>query len=129
MDMRKFFEFSLLVGLMFLNSVIDVSGQQKMRSIYDLYLPKDAPVQIIGRELAGKRLDAENSGPGNSDWIKHLTLDVNNVSRKNISYIEITLTVPRQGQMPGSVHYWVIFGSLDGKATSGIINPGETAKL
>jgi len=127
--MRRILKFSLLVGWMLFNTAIYVGGQEKRRIVQDLYLPKDAPVQIIGRELEGKKLDAENSGAGRADWIKYLTLDVKNVSKKNISFVEITLTVPRQGQMPGPVRYWVIFGSMEDKGISGIISPGEVAKI
>jgi len=130
--MRRILKFNLLVGLMLFNFVIYVDGQEKQRIINDIYLPKDAPVQIIGRELEGRkfedrRLDNRISGVANSDWVKHLTLEVKNVSRKNVSYIRITLMVPQQKQMPGPMVYEVSFGSRNG--TDGLISPGEAVKI
>ncbi len=130
--MRRILELNLLVGLMLFGSVFYINGQNRQRIINELYLPKDAPVQIIGRELEGRkfedrRRDKRISGVANSDWIKHLTFEVKNVSKKNVSYIRITLTVPQQKQMPGEMVYEVSFGSRNG--TDGLISPGETAKI
>jgi hypothetical protein len=132
--MRYKSKVSLFVGLMLFNSVVYIHGQEKQRVINDLYLPKDAPIQIVGRELEGRnfqtqKVDNRISGTANSDWIKNLTLVVKNVSEKNISFVKITLMVPQQKQMPGPLMFYVMFGSWDGTTANGLLGPGETAKI
>jgi hypothetical protein len=131
--MRNRSKVSLFVGLIFFSSVIYIHGQEKQRVITDLYLPKDAPVQIVGRELEGRKLvqkfDNRISDIGNSDWIKNLTLVVKNVSEKNIAFVKITLMVPQQKQMPGPLMFYFMFGSWDGTTDHGLLSPGETAKI
>lgn len=132
--MKRIIALSLLAGLVLFNSVIYVAGQNKQRIVNELYLPKDAPVQIIGWELEGRKfddrkLDNRISGLASSDWIKHLTFEVKNVSKKNISYVEITLMVTQQKQMPGPMIFYVMFGSRDGSDINGLIRPGEVAKV
>lgn len=132
--MNRLLVFGLFSGFLLCSVVSFANAQEKRRIINDIYLPKDAPVQIIGRELNGRtfedrKLDNRSSGQADSDWIKHLTFDVKNVSRKNISYVEITLMVPQHKQMPGPVLFYVMFGSRDGTGINGLISPGEAAKI
>lgn len=132
--MRYKSKVSLFVGLMLFNSVIYIHGQEKQRIINDLYLPKDAPIQIISREVEGrnfqdKKVDNRTSVMGNSDWIKHLTLVVKNVSEKNISFVKISLMVPQQKQMPSPLMFYINFGSWQGTAAKQLIGPGEVAKI
>lgn len=127
--MRKIFELSLVVVLTLFSSVVYLNAQEKSRIVQDLYLPKDAPVQITNRELKGIKLDAEHRGMGGADWIKHLTFEVKNVSKKNISYVEIMLMVPQQGEMPGPAAYVVVFGSRDGSDTNGLVPPEKSTKI
>lgn len=127
--MYRMLVIGVVSGFMLFSFAIYVNGQEKIRIVQDIYLPKDAPVQIIGRELEGRKLDVENSGPANSDWIKHLTFEVKNVSEKNVSFIEIMLMVPQQEQMPGPAAYLVTFGSRDGTDVNGLVRPEEVRKI
>ncbi|MBP6003938.1 MAG: hypothetical protein KA746_10935 [Pyrinomonadaceae bacterium] len=132
--MHRIFNFILLVGLFLLCFVIHIDGQERRRTINDIYLPKDAPVQIVDRELGGRKFEDSKlnnriSGIANSDWVKHLTFVVKNISKKNISYVEISLLVPMQNQMPGPVMLYAIFGSQDGGDINGLIRPEETVKI
>ena len=132
--MKRVLGLSLFIGLSLIYSVIYVGGQERQRIVNDIYLPKDAPIQIIGRELEGRKFDERkignrSGGLAKSDWIKHLTFVVKNVSRKNISYVEITLMVPQQKQMPGPMIFYVMFGSRDGSDINGLISPEGTVKI
>lgn len=91
----------LLIGVALFMPFIAVS-QDRVRLIEEsdpkLNFP-NAPVAIVSRSVGNKTFLSDGKFVAGPDWLKNLTLDVQNVSTKRIIRFEINLKIEKQGSM------------------------------
>ncbi len=127
--MEKLFQKTILLVALVCIAALAVFPQEKMRTIKEPPLRDDSPIAVVNRELGDRKFDDRNQALGDRDWLKHLTLDVKNVSDKNIVYFHIDLPIPKQGEMPGTFGAAIFFGNRMAPAVAGpddpILRPDE----
>ena len=115
------------------------TGQEKMRTIeHSKYKSKNEPI-TIGYEIGDKQF-LRGVQVGSPDWLKELTLNIKNTSKKTITYFQIELVVEKQGEMPVNWSFVVRFpessqpvldaaGKLTGESRLPTLSPGETVRM
>lgn len=88
-------------------------AQEKSRVIRES-LQGESPISIVGVRAGTKTFDRtiENRHAIRADdtWLYNLTLDVKNVSSKNITYLELYLRVPKTGNRVKDLIFSMVFG-------------------
>ena len=110
------------------------TAQQSQERLLEKYIHRKEPVRI--KAIKRKRGDA-NVGKkflDDDDWLKGLSFNLENISGKNITYIQLELEFPRSDDVPPLV-FPIIYGQgplSDGSlpaSTSAPIKPGEEVVL
>lgn len=138
--MKKFLSLSVLFLVASIFYVSPLFGQSKIRTVQVVPLHKNSPVVVLERNVGGKLLNDQSQVFASRDWLKDLTLTVKNVSKKNIFYFNIDLTIFKQAKMPSNIGLRVEFRApmLPNKEFSGsvgdlrdrqFLEPGKTVTV
>lgn len=94
---------------LFLLAVSLSHAQEKIRTLehgkYRKYDTRTEPIAIVSREVGDKPFIDDTKVVGSPDWLRHLTLEVKNISDKTINSFQIHLVIPKQG---GMQYDWVM---------------------
>lgn len=118
----------LLVGLKI--NGLSSHGAQASRIVTKNHWNNE-PVEITGVHINGKQVGNDVPFSADDDWMRELSIDVKNISGKNISYMRFELLFPlKDSPRP---HYYaegVEYGEMPGgTGTSQVNKPGETIRL
>lgn len=133
----------ILISLIVLSGTFaaPILAQSKIRTLdHQKYRYKNEPLMVVGRAIGDKPFpNNDNKIEAEPDWLKNLSLDVKNISSKNIAFFEIHLVVdnPRKLLSQDSIALrftgWPTFKDntefvkLGGKRVT--LKPGEIVRL
>lgn len=123
--MKRVVFINLFFGLLLCYFPIVTSAQEKLRIIHETE-QEDTPIVVVSRQVGDRPVDRNYRNRhgimAGQDWINQLTLDVKNVSNKNITYFEINLRIPKTGTM---VHTGMIVSIFFGNSAAPPAASGE----
>lgn len=77
-----------------------VSGQDKARYVREAKQFPGQPIEIVSKSVGNSSLSAEGEVIAGPHWIKDFTLEIQNISKKNITGAHIHFEVAKTGAMP-----------------------------
>lgn len=124
--MNRLLGLSLFIGFLLCHFASVADAQEKLRIIQEAE-QENSPVVVVSRHVGDKAIDRSHRNrhgiTAGNNWLSSLSLDVKNVSHKNVIYFNIDLVVSKQGEMPGLIVYSIFFGNRMGPA---ILVPGDS---
>lgn len=130
---------SVLCFAILLASTTLISSQQKIRIVeHTKYKYGGEPIAIVARSLGDKPFISDTEVLGEDDWLKHLSLGVENVSNKKIIAFDIDLVIEKQGKPTLSLPiFFRTYNSHsrnnartpDGDEKLGSLKPGEIVMI
>lgn len=117
-------------------------AQEKLRIIQEAE-QENSPIVVVSRQIGDKPVDRTYKNRhgimAGHDWIKQLTFDVKNVSIKNVTYIDLQISIPKSGKMEhnGRTVRFVFGNRVASAATANkdssspleLLKPGDVVKL
>ena len=117
-------------------------SQDKLRIIQEAE-QEDSPVVFVSRHFGDKTFDRSHRNrhgiTAGNNWLSSLSLDVKNVSNKNVTYINLHLDIPKSGKMERNGMISPIFfgnrvasaatANKDSSSPLELLKPGDVVKL
>lgn len=117
-------------------------SQDKLRIIQEVE-HKNSPVVVVSRHAGDKTFDRSHQNKhgitAGNNWLSSLSLDVKNVSNKNVTYINLLLDIPKSGKMEEIGRIFPIFfgnrtasaatANKDSSSPLELLKPGDVVKL
>jgi len=98
-------------------------GQTRIRTLEEVKPYPNQPLQVVGKRLGEKNLN-EAGFEAESNWLRDLSIEVRNVSGKNITYAYSLLLIQKQGTMEASYALPLLYENGNPP-----IAPGDVATL
>ena len=140
--MNRLLGLSLFIGFLLCHFASVADAQEKLRIIQEAE-QEDSPVVFVSRHVGDKTFDRSHRNrhgiTAGNNWLSELSLDVKNVSNKNVTYIDLQLAIPKSGKM--ELNGWqvrFIFGNRVASAVTAnkdssspleLLKPGDVVKL
>ena len=97
--MKKILCSGLLSGFVLCHLISGVSAQEKHRGIREPPPLAGTPIEVVGRQIGSRSFDKGKSIRAGRDWLRGLTLHVQNTFRKNVIYFSLQFHIPPTGNM------------------------------
>jgi hypothetical protein len=95
-------------------------AQHREKAIKELPYPNQ-PAEIVNIKVKGKAIKSNEKFEGESDWLKNVTFEVKNVSKKPITFIRVDIDFP-ETRATGRLMLHQIFLGQNPEATSTLGN-------
>lgn len=139
--MNRLLGLSLFIGFQLCHFASVADAQEKLRIIQEAE-QENSPVVFVSRHVGDKTFDRSHRNRhgimAGNNWLSELSLDVKNVSNKNVTYIILELDIPKSGKMErNGMISPIIFDGVANAATANkdssslleLLKPGDVVKL
>ncbi len=140
--MNRLLGLSLFIGFLLCHFASVADAQEKLRIIQEVE-HESSPVVVVSRYVGDKKFDRSHRNrhgiTAGNNWLSSLSLDVKNVSNKNVTYIMLHLDTPKSGKMVlNGMTSPIFFGSRVASAATAnkdsssplkLLKPGDVVKL
>ena len=139
--MNRLLGLSLFIGFLLCHFASVADAQEKLRIIQEAE-QENSPVVFVSRHVGDKTFDRSHRNRhgimAGNNWLSSLSLDVKNVSNKNVTYIILHLDIPKSGKMElNGMVCPIIFDGVVNAATANkdssspleLLKPGDVVKL
>lgn len=115
------------LAVILLSTMASVAQDTKVRTAKTLKAYRNQAVEVVGKELGSQRF-VNDKLDANREWLKNLSVEFRNTSRKTITYMLVNFYIEKQGDMKAMVAIPVQYHTgLDGQDKG--LGPGKTIKL
>lgn len=140
--MNRLLGLSLFIGFLLCHFASVADAQEKLRIIQEAE-QENSPVVFMNRYVGDKAFDRSHLNrhgiTAGHNWLSELSLDMKNVSNKNVTYIIPHLQIPKSGKMElNGMIVPIFFGNRVASAATAnkdssspleLLKPGDVVKL
>lgn len=148
--MNRLSGLSLFIGFLLCHLASVADAQEKIRIIQEVAMDS-SPVVVVSHHVGNKAFDRvgvevfdrshryRHGITAGNNWLSELSFDLKNVSNKNVTYIDLYLTIPKSGKMElNGLLVRFIFGNRVANAATAnndssspleLLKPGDVVKL
>lgn len=108
-----------------------VFGQDKTRFVTDVKPFPRQPIEVLSKSVGDKRLSSSGEVLAGPSWIKDFTLEIKNISKKNIVGANISFEIAATGNMKYPLIMPLFYNRQNNAAMKGksVLRPGEVATI
>lgn len=122
--------FNCVLMLLCIATSLAIAQEQKIRTITKAFTFENQPIQVIHRPSGDKPISNDTQILADNKWLKNLTLEIKNVSEKNIIGFNLFLVVEITAKMPSRCRVPIYFRGIEQESGEPkALRPGEVVKV